>query len=106
MDDIIILVPLITVPYGRYHNFGTFQHFDRALLQRAIDMFETDQIAQTYFRHSADGWQFSEEKACADAEYVDWVMTPPDKRPASFPDHPDRAAAARAVACLVLFKSG
>lgn len=94
----------ITLPYGKYCNFGTFQQFDAGLVQQTIDVFEPGRVEQTYFRYTADGWNLSNAQICADAEYVNWVMLPPEKRPASFPDHPDRAAAARAVACLLLVK--
>ena len=94
----------ITVPYGKYCNFGTFQQFDVRLIEQTITAFEPEQIELTYFRYSANGWNFSTAEACADAEFVNWVMLPREERPATFPDHPDRAAAARAVACLLLIK--
>ena len=97
---------LVTVPYGKYRNFGTFQQFDMQLVEQTITAFDPGRVEQTYFRYSADGWNLSTAEACADAEYVNWVMLSSEERPATFPDHPDRAAAARAVACLLLIKSG
>jgi SAM-dependent methyltransferase len=94
----------ITVPYGKYFNFGTFQQFDEQLVKETIARFGPGRVEETYFSYSANGWNFSAAPACADAEYVNWVMLPPEERPATFPDHPDRAAAARAVACLLLIK--
>lgn len=92
----------ITVPFGRYHNFGTFQQFDQKLISRIIDVFGSNRVAQTYFRYTVSGWNFSTAELCADAEYVDWIMIPPDQRSDTFPAHPDQAAAARAVACLLI----
>jgi SAM-dependent methyltransferase len=94
----------ITVPYGKYCNFGTFQQFDAQRVEQTINAFEPGRVEQTYFLYTADGWNVSNVEICADAEYVSWVMLPPEKRSATFPDHPDRAAAARAVACLLLVK--
>ena len=96
----------ITVPYGKYRNFGSFQQFDAQLVERIIAAFESARVEQTHFRYTADGWNSSTPEACGDAEYVNWIMQPPSQRPANFPDHPDRAAAARALACLMLIKPG
>jgi len=95
---------LLTVPYGRYRNFGTFQQFDEHLVNQVITAFEPAAVEQTYFGYTPDGWDFSTGEACADAEYVEWTALPPGLRLAAFPNHPDRAAAARAVACLLLLK--
>lgn len=97
---------LLTVPFGRYRNFDTFQQFDERLVKQTIAAFRPAKVEQTYFCYTAGGWDFSTSEACTDAEYVEWTALPPEQRPAIFPDHPDRAAAARAVACLLLVKSG
>ena len=94
----------ITVPYGRYRNFGIFQQFDAQLVKRTIATFEPEWVEQTYFHYTSDGWNISTAKACADAECVDWIALPRPQRQATLPEHPDRAAAARGVACLLLSK--
>jgi len=95
---------LTTVPFGRYRDFGSFQQFDKRLLDRAVAAFGPDGVESTYFCYTGAGWNLSTAEACAGAEYVGWYMAPADQRSAEFPDHPDRAAAARAVACLALRK--
>ena len=85
-------------------DFGTFQQFDEQLVKQVVAAFEPARVEHTYFRYTSAGWDFSTPEACADAEYVEWTALPPDQRPAVFPDHPDRAAAARAVVCLLLVK--
>jgi hypothetical protein len=93
----------ITIPYGKYHNFGSFQQFDAQHVERIIAAFGPNRVQQTYFRYASDGWKVSTAGACGDSEYVNWIMIPPHLRP-SFPDHPDRAAAARSVVCLSMVK--
>jgi hypothetical protein len=96
-------VILITIPYGRYHNFGTFQQFDAQHVDRLIQSFGPSQVEETYFCYTSDGWKTSSREDCRDLEYVDWIMRPSEQRRA-FPDHADRAAAARSVACLSMVK--
>jgi SAM-dependent methyltransferase len=91
----------LSVPFGKYQNFGDFQQFDAALLADAIAAFGPAQlIEQTYFKHSTDGWQVATEADCADCEYVqpdEWLTQIPGK-----PKPSDGAAAARSVACVHL----
>jgi Methyltransferase domain len=95
---------LVTVPFGKYKNFGSFQLFDKSLIDKMIAAFGPSKIDETYFRYSARGWNVSDAHACADAEYVPWVMQSPQDRPAEFPVQSDNAAAARAVACVRMVK--
>lgn len=93
----------LSVPFGKYQNFGDFQQFDAALLTDAIAAFCTAQIIEkTYFKYSTDGWQVATEADCADCEYVhndEWLaQTPGQAKPS------DGAAAARAVACVHLLR--
>ena len=93
---------LLTVPYGTYKHFRSFQLFDQRLVGKVVEAFSPSRVEETYFRYSPHGWHFSDARACADAEYVPWIMQPPLERPPTFPAQPDGAAAARAVACLRL----
>jgi hypothetical protein len=95
---------LLTVPYGPYRNFGTFQLFDRRLVDNVIAAFSPTSLETTYFRYAASGWDLSDAEACATAEYVPWIMQGARDRPTRFPPQPDGAAAARAVACLKMTK--
>lgn len=95
---------LLTVPFGRYRNIGTQQVFDLPLLEQALEAFHARERRCSYYRYSSQGWQLRDAESCRDAEYVDWVMLPVEKRSARFPAQPDAACAARAVACVELFK--
>ena len=93
-----VLVPggrlLLTVPYGKYQNFGWMQQFDGELLADAVRAFDGTLEEQTFYRYTPGGWVLADAAECAGDEYY-------DIRAARHYD-PDYAAAARAVACLVL----
>jgi SAM-dependent methyltransferase len=96
---------LLTVPFGVYQYFGTFQQFDRELLTRAIEAFgAVDDISESFYRYSADGWTIADAADCAECEYVAWITKVNGQLPESLPVEPDLAAAARAVACVRLVK--
>jgi len=98
---------LLTVPYGRYRHFGSFQQFDRKLLSRAIAAFgETSALRESFHRYTAQGWDVATAEECVDCEYVEWVakIWSGDPWPKQLPCEPDFAAAARSVACLELTK--
>lgn len=95
---------LLTVPFGPYKNFGSFQLFDKHLVERVIAAFAPSTSEETYFRYTPQGWRLSDARACADAEYVPWIMQSPGERPLQCPVQPDNAAAARAVVCLKMTK--
>ena len=76
---------LATVPYGAAEDHGWFRQLDRAEVESLGGEIEV-------YRYSADGWQRSSLAEAAEERYHDHHadQTVP----------PDRAAAARAVACL------
>jgi len=82
---------LVTVPYGRAEDHGWFRQYDEASLRRLLDGLDA---SITVYGYGAGGWQLSSLAAARDAQYKDHST---DKTPA-----PDRAAAARAVACIRL----
>jgi len=86
----------ITVPYGRRQNFGWFEQFDEAKLDCAIQTFGGKLGDRAFYRYDVNGWQVSDAAACENQEFS----------PVAWRDviAPDRAAAARAVACLRLLK--
>jgi SAM-dependent methyltransferase len=97
-----------SVPFGVYRHFGTFQQFDRELLSRAIAAFgKALELAQTFYRYDGNGWQTASARDCAECEYVGWVADVWQRRrwPKPLPVEDDRAAAARAVACVSLTKA-
>lgn len=88
---------LLTVPFGRAQNFGWMQQFDQAGVAEIVAAFGAPPICETYFQYLPMGWVMSDAKACVNCEYFDVHSA---KEPAS-----DRAAAARAVACLEFTKT-
>ena len=85
---------LVSVPYGVETDLGWFQQFGRAMLDELIAAFNPVKQDSRFFRYRADGWRVASQEECDDAEYFDV------RQQRSLDD--DRAAAARAVACLAL----
>jgi SAM-dependent methyltransferase len=95
----------LTIPFGIYRCFGSFQQFDRNCLQRAIEAFrEAGEITEVFYRYTANGWNVAGASDCAECEYVEWITWPRARWPSALPIEPDFAAAARAVACVRLSK--
>lgn len=91
-------VILLTVPVGRTENLCWLQQFSPAMLDELVDTLDCRLIEQTYYRYTADGWQTANAEECVDCRYFDIN--------AGVPFDQDYAAAARAVCCLMLEKSG
>jgi SAM-dependent methyltransferase len=89
---------LLTVPFGRAANLGWLQVFDAHGVDDIIASFGGEIGSAAYFQYRTDGWIRSSADACGEAEYFDVHARK------SF--DPDFAAAARAVACLELHRSG
>jgi len=84
---------LVTVPYGRPDDLGWFRVFDRAGVERMIDVVDPADAAVAVYRYDAAGWQVSDLDGAADRVYRDETAEP---QPA------DLAPNARAIACLRL----
>jgi SAM-dependent methyltransferase len=98
---------LLTVPFGAYGYFGTFQQFDRDALSHALDAFGAAAgTTESFYRYSVEGWQLALDIECADCHYVGWLADAwhHGQFPNPVPAEPDLAAAARAVACVELIK--
>ena len=89
---------LLSVPFGLPEDHGWFRQFDQELLDRLLGLLAPGELEVYVFLYSSGGWRRSDSRAAADARY----------RPATEPAAHDRAAAARAVACIKarLLKSG
>ncbi|MFZ9695875.1 MAG: hypothetical protein ACO3AY_08380, partial [Chitinophagaceae bacterium] len=96
----------LSVPFGTYQNFGSFQQFDLAHLDEAINAFQPLTVTTTFYRYNANGWQLSTAVECQDCRYVEWVA---QSFVSDCPSQPnleaDQAAAARAVACIQLINT-
>jgi SAM-dependent methyltransferase len=95
-----VLVPggqlFLTVPFGKAQNIGWMQQFDAAGIAEIVATLGSDTTQQTIYQYTSQGWILSDANQCSACEYFDVHTTP---IPAS-----DRAAAARAVACLEFTK--
>ncbi len=87
-------VCLITVPYGRARNHGWFQVFDASMVQAVVDAFVPSSFRVDHFGFSPQGWAAAEPLALRDATFFD-IQTRKQLEA-------DRAAGARAVACIRL----
>jgi SAM-dependent methyltransferase len=84
---------LLSVPYGKREFHGWLQQFDHSMISEIGDCLPTATlISETYYRYREHGWQIADAISCQDCEYYDIHANP------EIPN--DRAAAARAVACL------
>lgn len=98
---------LLTVPFGRYENFGSLQQFNRQMLDEAVNAFGSSMLTvETFFRYSADGWRLAADVDCVDCEYVPWVAQSirDGRLPKPLPIEHDKAGAARAIACIKIVK--
>ena len=86
----------ITVPFGRYENHGWLQQFDLRMIRSLIELFAGRAAREAYFRYLPDGWQAAGAADCEECRYFDL------RKQGDY--DADRAAAARAVACLELVK--
>ena len=86
----------ITVPFGRYENHGWLQQFDRRMVRSVVELFAGRAARDAYFRYLPDGWQAADAADCEECRYFDL------RKQGDY--DADRAAAARAVACLELVK--
>jgi len=100
---------LLSVPFGTYQHFGSFQQFDSELLKQAIAAFNpAESVNSTFYRYAESGWNIATEDACRHSRYADavgWVKADQSSAQAAVHQAPDFAAAARAVACIQLIKS-
>jgi glycosyltransferase involved in cell wall biosynthesis/SAM-dependent methyltransferase len=87
---------LFTVPFGEPDDFGWLRVFSTEDIEALVGAFEPDEVARTFFRYDAGGWQLSTAEEAARERYRDHFS-------AGEPG-PDRAVAARAVACVELRK--
>lgn len=96
----------LTVPFGKLREFKSFRQFDQKLLASVIDGFGPADVTKEFFKYTQDGWNKATESECVTCDYVPWVASIWDggQWPDPVPIEDDRAAAARAVACLTLTK--
>jgi hypothetical protein len=84
----------ITFPFGKHENFGWYQVFDKEMVNQLIQRFAPSSHAIEYFGYSRKGWQRARLEEVEGATTFD-VHSGRGWRE-------DRAASARAIACLRL----
>jgi SAM-dependent methyltransferase len=92
----------ISVPYGRYKNFGIFQQFDENLLKELIDTFKPVDCIDTYYQYTNDGWQISNPEECRDCCYSKYTLFL--NNIGEKIKYDNQPAGAEAVACCILKK--
>jgi SAM-dependent methyltransferase len=85
---------LVTVPYGQRDDLGWLRQFDREGIERLVSWAAPTRSEVTVYAYGHSGWRLSSLEEAAGARYQR------GNRPASDPAREDRAAAARAVACI------
>ncbi|PSN14684.1 methylase [filamentous cyanobacterium CCT1] len=94
----------ITVPYGKYTDFGWYQQFNAEMIQALIDEFQPSRKMETYFKYDHGGWNFAAAENCQDCEGFN-IHDTKYFNPNSTKDYdPDYAACSRAIAALELWK--
>jgi SAM-dependent methyltransferase len=84
---------LLTVPYGRLEDHGWFRQYDEETLKQVVGGLDA---TITVYSYGPGGWRLDSLAGARDATFKDFHADP---TPA-----PDRAAAARAVACVGLVR--
>jgi SAM-dependent methyltransferase len=87
----------LSVPFGKREFFGWLQQFDSEMIAELCSHIRNASLIEaTYYRYDQSGWQISAAESCKDCEYFDTHT--------NLSVQADRAAAARAVACLIFQK--
>jgi SAM-dependent methyltransferase len=92
---------LLTVPFGKYQNWGVFQQFDAALLDRAARVFAPSARLDEFYLYQEDGWQIAQIEDCQDCSYSEFIIQLWSLNTKGLKPERDYAAGARAVACSV-----
>jgi SAM-dependent methyltransferase len=94
----------ITVPYGKYINFGWYQQFNAEMIDSIIDTFAPNKLTETYYCYESGGWLISDKQYCQKFEAFNIHDTKYFNSNSTKDYDPDYAAAARAIAALELWK--
>jgi SAM-dependent methyltransferase len=96
---------LLSVPFGRYQNWGIFQQFDEELLEQAAETFRPVHRDERWYRYSKTGWQISDRRTCKDECYSNFIVNTWTQSAHMPPLELDLATGARAVVCCVWQRS-
>jgi len=60
---------LMTFPFGKNINYGFFQQFDSTMLDVIRKIMDAEgKVEFTFFKYQVEGWLYSNEESCRDAE--------------------------------------
>ena len=94
----------ITVPYGKYTDFGWYQQFNIDMIAQIINTFAPRKIVETYYCYESGGRSTSDKYYCQKFEGFN-IHDTKYFNPNSTKDYdPDYAACSRAIAALELYK--
>lgn len=94
----------ITVPYGKYTDFGWYQQFNAEMIEAIIECFAPAKSIETYFCYESGGWSIGNKLYCQKFEGFN-IHDTKYFNPNSTKDYdPDYAACSRAIAALELWK--
>jgi SAM-dependent methyltransferase len=92
---------LLTLPFGKYEDWGIFQQFDAALLERAAQVFRPSQRLDTFYLYRRNGWQIAQIRDCEDCSYSHFIIQLWSPCTKSLQHDSDYAAGARAIVCSI-----
>ncbi len=94
----------ISVPYGKYTDFGWYQQFNKEMIEQLVYAFAPSKLVETYYCYEAGGWSISDKEHCQDFAGFN-IHETKYFNPNSTKDYdPDYAACSRAIAALELWK--
>lgn len=94
----------ITVPYGKYTDFGWYQQFNKATIDKLITAFAPSKLLETYYCYESGGWSICDKEYCQDFVGFNMHETKYFNSNSTKDYDPDCAAASRAIAALELWK--
>lgn len=88
---------LITLPFGKYEDFGWFQQFDEKMINKMVEAFSPSAHSITYYKYTPKGWNLCSSNSCSSIRY----NTSRSNDPFFYKSNP---VCAGAVACIKLIK--
>ncbi|MDZ7960404.1 MAG: methyltransferase domain-containing protein [Aulosira sp. DedQUE10] len=94
----------ISVPYGKYTNFGWYQQFNADMINKLIAEFAPTKVIESYYCYQDGGWAIADKQHCKDFEGFNPLDTKFFNPKSTQECAPDNAACSRAIAALELWK--
>jgi len=94
----------ITVPYGKWTDFGYYQQFDADELEALVGAFPGAEITRHFFQYEAGGWRHSSAEHCRECVAFNIHDSRYFNATSDRDYDPDFAACSRAIATLIISK--